>query len=149
MKPHMDEPSWAGMIERMVREDIKRGVQTMQYQIITLMTTNGQAPFVTVYMDINESPEYLRPDLALVIEEVLNQRIQGVKNDHGIWVTPAFPKLIYALDDNNVNPGTEYYYLTELAARCTAKRMVPDYISRKMMRELKNGDAYLCINTCA
>lgn len=142
MKPHMDEPSWAGMIERMVREDIKRGVQTMQYQIITLMTTNGQAPFVTVYMDINEAPEYLRPDLALVIEEVLNQRIQGVKNDHGIWVTPAFPKLIYALDDNNVNPGTEYYYLTELAARCTAKRMVPDYISRKMMRELKNGDAY-------
>lgn len=145
MKPHMDEPSWAGMIERMVREDIKRGVQTMQYQIITLMTTNGQAPFVTVYMDINEAPEYLRPDLALVIEEVLNQRIEGVKNENGIWVTPAFPKLIYALDENNVNPGTEYYYLTELAARCTAKRMVPDYISRKMMKELKSGDVYPCM----
>lgn len=142
MRLHMDKSSWDGMIERMVREDIKRGVQTMQYQIITLMTTNGQAPFVTVYMDINEAPDYLRPDLALVIKEVLNQRIEGVKNDHGIWVTPAFPKLIYALDDNNVSPGTEYYYLTELAARCTAKRMVPDYISRKMMRELKNGDAY-------
>ncbi len=133
-------------VERMVMDDIKRGVQILQYQIITLMTTNGQAPFVTVYADINEAPEEQRHDLALVIEEVLRQRIQGVKNGKGVWVTTSFPKIIYALDDNNIEPGTPYYYLTELAAECTAKRMVPDYISRKIMRELKSGDVYPCIN---
>lgn len=137
--------AWNKMIDSMVQEDIRRGVQTMQYQIITLMTTNGQAPFVTVYMDINEAPEEQRNDLALIIEEVLRQRIQGVKNENGVWITPAFPKLIYALDENNVTPGSKYYYLTELAAQCTAKRMVPDYISRKIMRELKSGDVYPCM----
>lgn len=145
MEATMGFDAWNDMIDRMVREDIKRGVQTMQYQIITLMTTNGQAPFVTVYMDINEAPEEQREDLALVITEVLKQRMQGVKNEKGVWTTPAFPKLIYALDDNNVVPGSKYYSLTELAAQCTAKRMVPDYISRKMMRELKSGDIYPCM----
>lgn len=132
-------------ITKLVRDDIKRGVQILQYQIITLMTTNGQAPFVTVYADINEAPEEQRADLALIIEEVLRQRIQGVKNEKGVWITTSFPKIIYALDDNNVDPGTPYYYLTELAAECTAKRMVPDYISRKIMRELKSGDVYACM----
>lgn len=133
-------------IERLVKEDIVRGVQTIQYQVVTLMTTNGQAPFITVYMDINEVPEgQTREDLAAIIEEVLKQRIQGVKNEVGVWVTPAFPKLIYTLDENNVRHGSEYYYLTELAAKCTAKRMVPDYISAKIMRELKVGDVYTCM----
>lgn len=132
-------------ITKLVKDDIKRGVQILQYQIITLMTTNGQAPFVTVYADINEAPEEQRADLALIIEEVLRQRIQGVKNEKGVWITTSFPKIIYALDDNNVDPGTPYYYLTELAAECTAKRMVPDYISRKIMRELKSGDVYACM----
>ena len=133
-------------IEDLVRDDIVRGVQTIQYQVVTLMTTNGQAPFITVYMDINEVPEgQIRNDLAVIIEEVLKQRIQGVKNEVGVWVTPAFPKLIYTLDENNVRPGSEYYYLTELAAKCTAKRMVPDYISAKVMRELKGGDVYTCM----
>lgn len=145
MKNVMGIEAWNKMIDRMVREDITRGVQTMQYQIITLMTTNGQAPFVTVYMDINEAPEEQREDLAMVIAEVLKQRIQGVKNEKGVWITPAFPKLIYALDENNVAPGSKYYYLTELAAQCTAKRMVPDYVSRKIMRELKGGDVYPCM----
>lgn len=132
-------------IEDLVKEDIVRGVQTIQYQVVTLMTTNGQAPFITVYMDINEVPEgQTRDDLAIVIEEVLKQRIQGVKNESGVWITPAFPKLIYALDENNVRPGSKYYYLTELSAKCTAKRMVPDYISNKVMRELK-GDTYTCM----
>lgn len=137
--------------EERVKEEVKRGVQTIQYQVVTLQTTNGQAPFITVYMDINEAPEgQEREDLALIIEEVLKQRIHGVKNEKGVWVTNAFPKLIYALDDNNITPDGEYFYLTELAAKCTAKRMVPDYISKKMMRELKNGDTYTCINkTCA
>ena len=132
-------------ITKLVKDDIKRGVQILQYQIITLMTTNGQAPFVTVYADINEAPEEQRADLALIIEEVLRQRIQGVKNEKGVWITTSFPKIIYALDDNNVDPGTPYYYLTELAAECTAKRIVPDYISRKIMRELKSGDVYPCM----
>lgn len=145
MEAAMGSAAWNEMIDRMVQEDIRRGVQTMQYQIITLMTTNGQAPFVTVYMDINEAPEEQREDLALVIAEVLRQRMQGVKNEKGIWITPAFPKLIYALDENNIVPGSRYYYLTELAAQCTAKRMVPDYISRKIMRELKAGDVYPCM----
>jgi ribonucleoside-triphosphate reductase len=133
-------------IEKLVRDDIERGIQTIQYQIVTLLTTNGQAPFVTVYMDIDEAEdEQTRKDLAICIEEVLKQRIQGVKNESGVWITPAFPKLIYALDENNVHPGSEYYYLTELAAECTSKRMVPDYISKKVMRELKNGDTYTCM----
>lgn len=133
-------------IEDLVREDIVRGVQTIQYQVVTLMTTNGQAPFITVYMDINEVPEgQIRDDLAVIIEEVLKQRIQGVKNEVGVWVTPAFPKLIYTLDENNVRPGSKYYYLTELSAKCTAKRMVPDYISAKVMRDLKGGDVYTCM----
>lgn len=133
-------------IEKLVREDIVRGVQTIQYQILTLLTSNGQTPFVTVYMNINEVEEgQTRDDLADCIEEVLKQRIQGVKNKQGIWITPAFPKLIYTLDENNVSEGSEYYYLTELAAECTAKRMVPDYISAKVMRELKGGDTYTCM----
>lgn len=132
------------MIEKMVLKDIEDGVQTLQYQIVTLMTTNGQAPFITVYMYINEVPEEERADLALVIEEVLKQRIKGVKNNKGIYITPAFPKLIYALTENNITKNSEYYYLTELAAKCSAKRMVPDYISEKKMLELK-GDVYTCM----
>lgn len=141
-----DNEDFEIFIEDLVRDDIVKGVQTIQYQVVTLMTTNGQAPFITVYMDINEVPEgQTRDDLALIIEEVLKQRIQGVKNEVGVWVTPAFPKLIYTLDENNVRPGSEYYYLTELSAKCTAKRMVPDYISAKIMRELKGGDVYTCM----
>ena len=133
-------------IEKLVHDDIEKGIQTVNYQITTLMTTNGQAPFVTVYMDINAvSDEQTRKDLADCIEEVLKQRIQGVKNEAGVWISPAFPKLIYALDDNNIYPNSEYYYLTELAAKCSAKRLVPDYISKKIMRELKNGDTYTCM----
>lgn len=132
------------MIEKMVLKDIEDGVQTLQYQIVTLMTTNGQAPFITVYMYINEVPEKERADLALIIEEVLKQRIKGVKNNKGIYITPAFPKLIYALTENNITKNSKYYYLTELAAKCSAKRMVPDYISEKKMLELK-GDVYTCM----
>ena len=132
-------------IEKLVHDDIEKGIQTIQYQVVTLLTTNGQAPFVTLWMNINEVEDgQTRKDLAACIEEVLNQRIKGVKNETGVYVTPAFPKLIYALDENNIYPGAEYYYLTELAAKCTAKRMVPDYISNKMMRELK-GDVYTCM----
>ena len=142
----MDEKDYNEFIETLVRKDIVKGVQTIQYQVVTLMTTNGQAPFITVYLNINEVPEgQTREDLAVVIEEVLNQRIQGVKNEVGVWITPAFPKLIYVLDENNVRPGSEYYYLTELSAKCTAKRMVPDYISAKIMRELKDGNVYTCM----
>ena len=133
------------LIEKMVKEDIRAGVQTIQYQVVTLMTTNGQAPFITVFMWINEAPEgQTRDDLAVIIEEVLKQRITGVKNEKGVYITPAFPKLIYCLDENNIKPGSKYFYLTELAAKCTAKRMVPDYISAKIMRELK-GDVYTCM----
>lgn len=132
-------------IEKLVHNDIEKGIQTIQYQVVTLLTTNGQAPFITVWMNINEVEDgQIRKDLAACIEEVLKQRIQGVKNEKGVWVTPAFPKLIYALDENNIHPGSEYYYLTELSAKCTAKRMVPDYISNKVMRELK-GDVYTCM----
>ena len=142
---YMSLENYYDFIEELVKEDIVRGVQTIQYQVVTLMTTNGQAPFITVYMNINEVPEgQTRDDLAVIIEEVLKQRIQGVKNESGVWITPAFPKLIYVLDENNVKPGSEYYYLTELSAKCTAKRMVPDYISAKVMRELK-GDVYTCM----
>lgn len=131
------------LLDLMVKRDIQEGVQTIQYQVITLQTTNGQAPFITVYMNINEVPEGRgRRDLADVIEEMLKQRYKGVKNQKGVWITPAFPKLIYALDDNNTYEGSEYFYLTKLAAKCTAKRMVPDYISNKIERQLKNGDTY-------
>ena len=130
-------------IEQMVNNDIQAGIQTLQYQILTLMTTNGQAPFITVYMNLAEKAEGKeREDLAKVIEEVLNQRIKGVKNEKGVYITPAFPKLIYCLDDMNIEEDSKYYYLTKLAAKCTAKRMVPDYISNKVQRELKNGDTY-------
>jgi ribonucleoside-triphosphate reductase len=141
----MSKENYDAHIETLVREDIRRGVQTIQYQVVTLMTTNGQAPFITVFMNINEVPDgQIRKDLAVIIEEVLTQRIQGVKNEVGEWITPAFPKLIYLLDENNAKPGAEYYYLTELSAKCTAKRLVPDYISAKVMRELK-GDVYTCM----
>ena len=128
--------------EDRLKSEIKKGVQTIQYQIVTLMTTNGQAPFVTVFMYLNEvKDKQTKKDLALIIEEMLNQRIQGVKNEKGVWITPAFPKLIYVLEEDNMEKGAPYYYLTELAAKCTAKRMVPDYISEKIMFELK-GDTY-------
>ena len=142
----LGERKYREFIEQLVNEDIRKGVQTIQYQVVTLMTTNGQAPFITVYLDINEvEPGQTRDDLARIIEEVLRQRIEGVKNEQGVWITPAFPKLIYALDENNISDGTEYWYLTKLAAKCSAKRMVPDYISRKKMREFKNGDVYPCM----
>ena len=128
------------IVEERLHKEIARGVQTIQYQVVTLMTTNGQAPFITVFMYLDEVPEgQTRDDLALIVEEVLKQRIQGVKNEVGVWVTPAFPKLIYALDEDNIHPDSKYYYLTELAAKCTAKRMVPDYISAEVMKELKGG----------
>ena len=128
------------IVEERLHKEIARGVQTIQYQVVTLMTTNGQAPFITVFMYLDEVPEgQTRDDLALIVEEVLKQRIQGVKNEVGVWVTPAFPKLIYALDEDNIHPDSKYYYLTELAAKCTAKRMVPDYISAKVMKEIKGG----------
>ena len=128
------------IVEERLHKEIARGVQTIQYQVVTLMTTNGQAHFITVFMYLDEVPEgQTRDDLALIVEEVLKQRIQGVKNEVGVWVTPAFPKLIYALDEDNIHSDSKYYYLTELAAKCTAKRMVPDYISAKVMKELKGG----------
>lgn len=131
------------VVERRLKKEIARGVQTIQYQVITLMTTNGQAPFLTVFMYLNEAKsEQEKKDLALVIEEMLNQRIQGVKNENGTYITPAFPKLIYVLEEDNIKEGTEYFYLTELAARCTAKRLVPDYISEKKMKELKEGNCF-------
>ena len=132
--------------EMRVRKEIERGVQVIQYQVITLMTTNGQAPFITVFMYLDEVPEgQLRDDLALVIEEMLKQRIVGVKNEKGVCITPAFPKLIYVLDEDNITEGSKYWHITQLAAKCTAKRMVPDYISGKKMREYKNGDVYPCM----
>ena len=129
-----------------MKNEIKRGVQTIQYQVVTLMTTNGQAPFVTVFMYLGEAKnEQERDDLAMIIEEVLRQRYEGVKNEQGVWVTPAFPKLIYVLEEDNIHEGSKYYELTKLAAKCTAKRMVPDYISEKIMKELKGGDVYTCM----
>lgn len=131
------------VVEKRLRKEITKGVQTIQYQVITLMTTNGQAPFLTVFMYLNEAKdEEEKADLALIIEETLNQRVKGVKNEAGVWVTPAFPKLIYVLEEDNVYEDSKYYYLTELAARCTAKRMVPDYISEKKMKELKEGNCF-------
>ncbi len=144
----------AGVVEDRLRDEIRRGVQTIQYQVVTLMTTNGQAPFVTVFMYLNEArSEAEKRDLAMIIEETLRQRYEGVKNEAGVWITPAFPKLIYVLEEDNVREGTPYFYLTQLAAKCTAKRMVPDYISEKMMRKFKlskgeiegNGDCYTCM----
>ena len=139
------------IVERRLRNEINRGVQTIQYQVVTLMTTNGQAPFITVFMYLGEarSPQE-KADLAIIIEETIRQRYQGVKNEAGVWITPAFPKLIYVLEEDNIRPGTPYYYLTELAAKCTAKRMVPDYISEKKMLELKvdkngEGHCYTCM----
>lgn len=131
------------VVERRVKKEINKGVQTIQYQIVTLMTTNGQTPFVTVFMYLNEAKnEREKADLALIIEEVLNQRYQGVKNEEGVWITPAFPKLIYVLEEDNIHEDAKYFYLTRLAAVCTAKRMVPDYISEKKMKELKNGNCF-------
>ena len=132
--------------ERRLREEVKNGIQTIQYQLITLMTCNGQAPFVTMFMYLDEVPEgQTRDDLAMCIEEVLRQRLQGVKNEKGVWITPAFPKLIYVLDEDNITEDSKYWHLTELAATCTAKRMVPDYISAKVMKELKKGEVYTCM----
>ena len=142
----MDEAIIDKVTERRLREEIKSGIQTIQYQLITLMTFNGQAPFVTVFMYLDEVPEgQTRKDLSMIIEEVLVQRMQGVKNEKGVWITPAFPKLIYVLDEDNISEDAPYWYLTELAAKCTAKRMVPDYISAKIMKELKQGDVYPCM----
>ena len=133
------------IVEQRLRKEVNRGVQTIQYQVVTLLTTNGQAPFVTVYMYLNEAKnEQEKADLAMIIEETLKQRYRGVKNEAGVWITPAFPKLIYVLEEDNVREGSRYWYLTELAAKCTAKRMVPDYISEKVMLELK-GDVYTCM----
>ena len=142
------------VVENRLLEEIRRGVQTIQYQVVTLMTTNGQAPFVTVFMYLNEACNAQeKHDLALIIKETLRQRYEGVKNEEGVWITPAFPKLIYVLEDDNIEPGQKYYHLTQLAAKCTAKRMVPDYISEKKMKELKlskgetegNGDCFTCM----
>ncbi len=149
-----DEEKISSVVEDRLRDEIRRGVQTIQYQVVTLMTTNGQAPFVTVFMYLNEArSEAEKRDLAMIIEETLRQRYEGVKNEAGVWITPAFPKLIYVLEEDNVAEGTPYFYLTKLAAKCTAKRMVPDYISEKKMREYKlskgktvgNGDCYTCM----
>lgn len=142
----LDEEIISKVVEKRLAEEIRSGIQTIQYQLITLMTCNGQAPFVTMFMYLDEVPEgRTREDLAMIIREVLIQRMQGVKNEKGIWITPAFPKLIYVLDEDNIHEDSPYYYLTELAAKCTAKRMVPDYISAKKMKEYKNGDVYPCM----
>ncbi len=142
----IDDSQFNFMVNQRLRDEIKRGVQTIQYQVITLMTTNGQAPFVTVFMYLNEARnEQEKQDLALIIEEVLKQRYQGVKNESGVWITPAFPKLIYVLEKDNIEQGSPFYHLTELAAKCTARRMVPDYISEKKMLEIKDGNCYPCM----
>ena len=144
----LDDEKINALAEERLKKEITKGVQTIQYQVVTLMTTNGQAPFITVFMYLNEVPEgRLRDDLAMIIEETLKQRMKGVKNEKGVYITPAFPKLIYALQENNIEPDSQYYYLTDLAARCSAKRLVPDYISEKVMKELKvdqngNGQCY-------
>ena len=147
----IDEEKLSALVEKRLKEEIERGVQTIQYQVVTLLTTNGQAPFVTVFMYLNEAKDpQLKRDLAMIIEEVLKQRIKGVKNESGVYVTPAFPKLIYVLEEDNIYKDSPYYYLTELSAKCTAKRMVPDYISEKVMLKLKidkngNGNCYTCM----
>lgn len=140
---NISEENITRITEKRLHDEIKKGVQTIQYQIITLMTTNGQAPFLTIFMYLNEAKDgQEKEDLALIIEEMLRQRCQGVKNEDGVWITPAFPKLIYALEEDNITKGSRFYYLTELAAKCTAKRMVPDYISEKRMKELKEGNCF-------
>ena len=145
-KVDMDEETLSKLVDRQLKNEIKRGVQTIQYQVVTLMTTNGQAPFVTVFMYLGEAKnEQERDDLAMIIEEVLRQRYEGVKNEQGVWVTPALAKLIYVVEEDNIHEGSKYYELTKLAAKCTAKRMVPDYISEKIMKELKGGDVYTCM----
>ncbi len=145
MGVEVSEEKLSAIVEERLRKEVNRGVQTIQYQVVTLLTTNGQAPFVTVYMYLNEAEnEQQKADLALIIEETLKQRYIGVKNEAGVWITPAFPKLIYVLEEDNVHEDSKYWYLTELAAKCTAKRMVPDYISEKVMLELK-GDVYTCM----
>ena len=142
----MDEQIIDKVTERRLRDEVKSGIQTIQYQLITLMTCNGQAPFVTMFMYLDEVEEgQTRDDLAMIIEEVLKQRMQGVKNEKGVWITPAFPKLIYVLDEDNITEDSKYWYLTELSAQCTAKRMVPDYISAKIMKQLKKGNVYTCM----
>ena len=142
----VDEEIVAKITESRLLSEVKSGIQTIQYQLITLMTCNGQAPFVTMFMYLDEVEDgQTREDLALIIKEVMLQRMQGVKNEKGVWITPAFPKLIYVLDEDNITEDSKYYYLTELAAKCTAKRMVPDYISAKMMKELKKGNVYTCM----
>jgi len=150
-----EQDEYSKIVESRVREEIKRGVQTIQYQVVTLMTTNGQAPFLSVNMYLNEVEDgQTKDDLAMIIEEVLLQRYQGVKNEKGVWVTPAFPKLLYVLEEDNTYEGSKYFYLTQLAAKCSVKRLVPDYISEKKMKEYKlskgetegNGDCYPCIN---
>ena len=145
MGVEVSEEKLSAIVEERLRKEVNRGVQTIQYQVVTLLTTNGQAPFVTVYMYLNEAEnEQQKADLALIIEETLKQRYIGVKNEAGVWITPAFPKLIYVLEEDNIHEDSRYWYLTELAAKCTAKRMVPDYISEKVMLELK-GDVYTCM----
>ena len=142
----LSEEKINSIVERRLHAEIERGVQVIQYQVVTLMTTNGQSPFVTVFMYLNEAKnEQEKKDLAMIIEEVLDQRYQGVKNEDGVWITPAFPKLIYVLEEDNIHEDSEYYYLTKKAAKCTAKRMVPDYISAKVMREIKEGNVYTCM----
>lgn len=142
----LDDAVISKIVKHRLAEEVKSGIQTIQYQLITLMTCNGQAPFVTMFMYLDEVPEgQTREDLAMIIEEVLRQRMQGVKNEKGVWITPAFPKLIYVLDEDNIHEDSPYYYLTELAAQCTAKRMVPDYISAKIMKQLKQGNVYTCM----
>ena len=142
----LDEKIIEKLTESRLKDEIKSGIQTIQYQLITLMTCNGQAPFVTMFLYLDEVPEgKTRDDLAMIIEEVMKQRMQGVKNEKGVWITPAFPKLIYVLDEDNITEDSKSWYLTELAARCTAKRMVPDYISAKVMKELKQGNVYPCM----
>ena len=142
----LDETIINKVTERRLREEVKSGIQTIQYQLFTLMTCNGQAPFVTMFMYLDEVEEgRTRDDLAMIIEEVMIQRMQGVKNEKGVWITPAFPKLIYVLDEDNITEDSKYWHLTELAAKCTAKRMVPDYISAKIMKEMKNGEVYPCM----
>ena len=142
----LSEEKLTEIVEKRLHAEIERGVQVIQYQVVTLMTTNGQSPFVTVFMYLNEAKnEQEKKDLAMVIEEVLDQRYQGVKNEDGVWITPAFPKLIYVLEEDNIHEDSQYYYLTKKAAKCTAKRMVPDYISEKKMKELKQGNCYTCM----
>ena len=147
----MEKDKFDAIVEKRVRKEIRRGVQTIQYQVVTLLTTNGQAPFVTVFMYLGEAKnQQEKDDLALIIEETLLQRYQGVKNEKGVWVTPAFPKLIYVLEEQNIHEDSPYYYLTKMAAKCTAKRMVPDYISEKIMLQNKvdkngEGHCYTCM----